>query len=212
MNYRDSVGQRYQYFMNRWMRCVRRRGHDVIAEQSGAAAIEFGLVALPFFLLFIGLVELGLVMMGYVTIETASAISGREASIGAGAGVDEEDLQERIRTLVSDISSGLVNGEDVRITTAVETAFGDLPLRERCLDPKGFPPTCDGAFEDLDGDGIYEPDPPPLDLGGPGDIISIRIFYNYEFFTPLIGDIFSNTGDGRFVISSAYAYRNEPSE
>src|ERR1700749_53165 len=48
----------------------------------GAAAVEFALVATPFFVLLFGVIELGLVLMAQVDLENAMANATREIRTG----------------------------------------------------------------------------------------------------------------------------------
>jgi Flp pilus assembly pilin Flp len=188
-----------------------QRSRKIVRDQRGATALEFGLVAPVFFLIFVGIIEVGLIMFGVTTVETATAIAAREAAIGAASGTPPADLQDNIRQRVRDIAGGLVNGNSIVVTTAVDTDYGDLGLQEPCI-PENPTNPCNcpsGNFEDYDGDGVFDCTIAPLNLGGPGDIISIKTSYAYAFFTPLVGNLLGNAS-GRLIFESVAYYRNEP--
>ena len=60
----------------------RRRALRFAGDRRGAAAVEFALIALPFFMLLFGKLELGLLFMASTTIESAADTSGRRIRTG----------------------------------------------------------------------------------------------------------------------------------
>ena len=58
-----------------------RRPHDR-KRREGSNAIEFGLVALPFFLLLFGILEIGLMLLVDALVETAASDAARQVRTG----------------------------------------------------------------------------------------------------------------------------------
>jgi hypothetical protein len=46
--------------------------------------------------------------------------------------------------------------------------------------------------------------------GGASDVILVRAYYKWELFTPMFGELFANTSDGKRLIVSSMMFRNEP--
>jgi Flp pilus assembly pilin Flp len=64
-------------------------------DRRGAVAVEFGLVAAPFFFLVLGIIELGLVLLTSGMLDTATAEAARESGM-AGRAVTPASVAERI--------------------------------------------------------------------------------------------------------------------
>src|SRR5579871_5744968 len=53
-----------------------------LAERSGAAAVEFAMIAAPFLALLFAIIELGMIFVASTTIESATAIAARQIRTG----------------------------------------------------------------------------------------------------------------------------------
>ena len=60
---------------------MRVRLPGLLADRSGAAAIEFGLLAPAFILLFLGVLQVGFFMQAYNSLRNASADTARQVSV-----------------------------------------------------------------------------------------------------------------------------------
>jgi len=65
----------------------------------------------------------------------------------------------------------------------------------------------DGDMVDED-DNVYTPG---FTTGGSGEITVVRVLYPWEFFTPMISVLLSDTGNSK-LLSSTAIFRNEPYE
>jgi hypothetical protein len=46
--------------------------------------------------------------------------------------------------------------------------------------------------------------------GGPGDIVVVRLFYQYPAYVSLLGFNLSNVNGGKRLLAATAAFRNEP--
>jgi len=169
------------------LKTVRRfaRGED------GLAAVEFGIVAAPFLALMFAIMETALVFFAGQTLETAAADSAR--LIMTGQAQTASYTQAQFKTAVCARISGLfdcANGLqiDVQTYTGFSSISSALPL---------------DANKNLLTNFVYNP-------GNPGDIVVVRLMYQWPIYVSLLGFNFSNmSGNNRLIMATA-AFRNEP--
>ena len=155
-------------------------------ERDGVAAVEFAMVALPFFFLLIAILETGYIFFLSILIEGAAADSARQVRIGA---ITTGTPLATFQTLVCNRMFGLVPPPcndliyDVRV---VADFASTLPL----------PP-----FPTSQGSASFLP-------GVAGDIVVVRVVYPWTFITPYLESLVTAGGTRHLV--STVAFRNEP--
>jgi Flp pilus assembly protein TadG len=161
----------------------------------GAVAVEFAFVAFPFLLLLFGTLELALVLMVSMTLETATGDAARAIRTGefqTSGATGKTDFQK----MVCDRMMWLKTSCSGLLTVDVETfAVNDFQAMANSAtrDPKTFDPntTC------------FSP-------GGPADIVMVRTYFKWTIFTPLLNQALVNAGDNIRYINSTVSFRNEP--
>jgi Flp pilus assembly protein TadG len=163
--------------------------------REGIAALEFAIVAMPFFLLTIGLAEIAMIgfaqtSLDFAVSETARQIRTGEAQMG---GVNEDQIEQR---LCDEVNNFVVLSCDGNLFLDVSTfaSFVDA-------DNGNQEPIEGGEFEDT-GFG-YDP-------GAPSSIVVVRAYYRWEIMTPLFEPIFENVSGGERILISTMMFRNEP--
>jgi Flp pilus assembly protein TadG len=157
----------------------------------GAAAVEFGIIALPFLALIFAIMQTGLVFLASQVLETAVADSARLILTGQAqsAKFDQAAFKNavcaRILALFDCTNSLYV---DVR----TYKAFSNITMTNQ-LDSNG----------NLVNDFIYDP-------GGPGEIIVVRLFYQWPIYVQLGGFNLANMSGNQRLLTAAAAFRNEP--
>ena len=168
----------------RWLACFRR-------DQTGATAIEFGLIAAPFIALIFAILETSIIFFAGQTMETAVSNAARLIRTGQAQqqGFDADKFKETICEQVMslfDCYSGLVF--DVRTHETFDSINLSKPLDE------------DG---NLAPDFTYEP-------GNGGEIVVVRAFYEWPTYSKLLGLNLSNLANGNHLLAATAAFRNEP--
>jgi Flp pilus assembly protein TadG len=160
-------------------------------DRQGAAALEFALVATPFFMLLFGILEIALVFFASAIIEDGVAEAAREIRTGRlqTAGQTEQDFRAIVCARITTVADCGRLRVDVRV-------FEDFSASELSA------PTGDDG--DLD-DSNFTFDP-----GGAGDVIVVRVFYDWPLLGPGMINGLANMPGNRRLISSASAFRNEP--
>jgi hypothetical protein len=169
----------------------RRTFGRFIRDVRGSAALEFGFIAPPFFMILFSMFEVGLTFTADAVLQNAVNETARMIRTGQvqSGGVS----QIMFRQLVCDNINVLLNCDerlqiDVRKFTAFNAASFTNPL------------DANGNFRT---DYKYEP-------GVPCDVILVRAFYRWDPVTPGLGDFMSNMGGGGRLLQGTAAIRNEP--
>jgi len=180
----------------------------------GAAAVEFAVVAPVFFLLVMGIIEIGLYMYTSVALESMVSRVGREASIGNIPGVGTRS--ERALAMIRNDTSALMGGNMTVISSRVIVAdqqggFDGRPEPDVCLDagianPIGAP-QCN-SFQDNNGNGVYDSSTGSSDFGASEDVVEITVRLPWRANIGLVRDIWGP--DGLAVITASTVVKNEP--
>ncbi len=160
----------------------------------GAAAVEFALVAVPFFLLVFGMAEISMIGFAQTSLnnavsETARQIrTGQAQKGGVSAGEIREMLCEELNAFISMECDGRLYLDVNRFDSFVTAGAAANPIQN-------------GEFQDP-GFG-YTP-------GAPSDIVVVRAYYRWHIITPMFEGILGNVSGGQRVLVSTMMFRNEP--
>lgn len=167
---------------------LRRRKHA----REGSTAVEFAMLAMPFFLLLFGILEIGLLLLLDAVVETAVSDAGRLVRTG----------QAQQQTLTSDdIKQKLCQNMSIFAADCSSRAFVDIQVVDNFTDPVAPDPLASGVFDPSKL--TYEP-------GGPGERVLVRIWYEQPIITPMIAQAVSRTADNKVYLTTSLAFRNEP--
>lgn len=152
--------------------------------QDGAVAIEFAFVAIPFFVLIFGIIELGLAFLVSMTLENAMMVVDRRIRTGdyqnASAATYRTAICQQMSWLGTSCASSLII--DVRTLPSFTSGSSlETPKAAKtCWDP-----------------------------GGPNSIILVRGYYKWPLITPLLQNAIGGTAGNRQVNFTA-VFANEP--
>ncbi|MBS0531441.1 MAG: pilus assembly protein [Proteobacteria bacterium] len=174
-------------FMRAPAKVVRRfRG-----SQRGSAAVEFALVAPLFFALLFAIIETGLMFFASQSLETALQDSARMIMTGQAqiANYDKAGFKQNVVCKNVSILFDCTNGIFVDVTSY--STFSSISLSD---------PITSGNFVD---NTQYNP-------GGPGNIVVVRLFYQWPIFVTALGYNIANLSGGKRLLSATAAFKNEP--
>lgn len=171
------------------MRAIRRFGRS----RRGSAAVEFALVAVPFFLLTIGLAEIALIGFAQTSLNFGISNVSREIRTGRAQmdGMTYADIQNE---LCADMTQFLTLSCDGNL-------FLDITRFDSFVDAQAGNPIQNNQFDES-GFG-YSP-------GAPSDIVVIRAYYRWRVITPMFQTVFQNVLGGERILSATTMFRNEP--
>ncbi len=150
------------------------------------------MLALPFFLLLFGILEIGLLLLLDAVVETSVSSTGRLVRTG----------QAQQQTLTADdIKQKLCQNMSIFSADCPARAFVDIQVVDNFTDPVAPDPLASGVFD---------PSKLTYDPGGPGDRVLVRIWYEQPIITPLIAQAVSRTDNRKIYLTASLAFRNEP--
>ncbi|WP_310618714.1 TadE/TadG family type IV pilus assembly protein [Flexibacterium corallicola] len=164
-----------------------------LRDTSGATAVEFGIVAIPFFMMIFAILEISMVhisgtMLDHATLETARLVRTGQAQT---ANMSQSEMKTQIcdrMFFCSDI---------VRMHVEVNsfTDFGEVA--------DGTTPVIDPETDDVK-TGL------PFNVGTASQVSLVRVIYEWPMRTNWMRDAFQDTEDGDRLLISTAIFRNEP--
>ena len=162
------------------------------SNQRGSTVVEFALVAPLFFALLFAIIETGLMFFASQSLETALQDSARTIMTGQ-AQIAKYDKQSFKQNVVCPNVSALfdcANGIFVDVQS-YPSGFAGVTISD---------PITAGNFVD---NTQYNP-------GGPGDIVVVRLFYQWPLFVTGLGYNIANLSGSKRLLSATVAFKNEP--
>lgn len=170
---------------------TRRLRRSFLRATDGAAAVEFGMIALPFLFMLFSILEIGLIFVLDSVLDNATIETGRLVRTGqaSAAGMTTAQFKTTLCGRMSIFESGCEArvSVDVRVIPQFATTPPD--------------PMAGGTFNE--GALTYA-------NGVPGDLILVRAWYRHTLITPFLAQGLSRLNDGTARLMATTAFRNEP--
>jgi Flp pilus assembly protein TadG len=184
-----SNTSRFRAWMRRTASPLRRFG----AAREGVTAIEFAFVAVPFFALLLGIMEVAMIFFAGQLIESGTWEAARLIRTGQAQaqGFDETRFKQQICDNII-VLSQCVNTIKIDVRTYPD-----------------FKAASENLSNPIDDDGNlvenfnFQP-------GVGGDIVMVRAFYEWKTISPGVGVSPGNLGNGNMLLAATVAFRNEP--
>ena len=179
--------------MSRLVARIGRRFLPIARNNKGSTAVEFGLVAIPFFACFFAIIEIGLVFFAGQVLETAVGDAGRLILTGQAQSFQLADFKNKVcSTAVQTLFNCNNIQVDVRKASSFASADLTMPLNPSTnkLDTSGF----------------------GYSATSPCDIVIVRVIYEWPTFVRGLGlDLASAASTtNKHILMSSAAFRNEP--
>lgn len=169
---------------------AKRRLH--VADERGATAVEFAIIAAPFLFLLFGFMELCLLFFINVVLEHGTTEAARLIRTGQAqqASFDEVNFKQSVCDELFNLFDCTDNLHiDVR---KVDQFAGTDPILAQ---------DADGNFATAHFD--FSP-------GDSRDIVIVRVFYEWSLITPFISQPLANLPENKRLLVASEAFRNEP--
>jgi Flp pilus assembly pilin Flp len=168
--------------------------HSFRRNRRGSAAIEFALVAPVFFALLFAILETAIVFFAGQVLETVTQDSARKIMTGQAqtAKYTKAEFTETVVCPTGALAKVLFNCDNLFIEAKSYPTFPDVTITEPIDGAKNFIPPTD-----------YCP-------GDGGDIVVVRMFYQWPLFVTGLGYNISNLAGSKRLLSATTAFRNEP--
>lgn len=174
---------------------IPRRGwpRAFLADQNGATAVEFGLVAAPFIALLVAIIQTFLVLFAQQLLQTVVTQSSRLILTGQvqAASMTQSQFAQQVCNQVAILftcSALMIDVETYNSFSAADTSTPALSFN---------------AQGQVSNTWQYNP-------GGPGDIVIVKIMYQWPVFLGPLGFNLSTLPNGNRLIMATSAFQNEP--
>ena len=162
-----------------------------LTQSEAGSTIEFGLLAAPFVAGLFAILQTALVFFAGQTLETAAAksarliLTGQAQTAGWTAAQFKSQVCNQIHSVFNCSNGVYVDVETYPSFSAINTGM----------------PVTNGAFNS---NALgYNP-------GGPGDIVMLRLYYQYPVFVNLLGFNLGNLTGGYNLFAATAVFKNEP--
>lgn len=185
--------------MLRAKKLSRRQIRRYFKNREGTAAIEFAILAIPFFMLLFAILELAIVFFINSTLSHAVSEAGRQIRTG---NFQSCGTQANFKQLVCANMSGLGNCEKrLRIDVVSGNAFGGITLPAPPDPPE--PDPMDPTAEDIpNGDWVNTVASAPVVIRG--------LYYHKLVLPPQLTRLENLDGKGIRLLGATTAFKNEP--
>jgi Flp pilus assembly protein TadG len=158
--------------------------------RSGAAAVEFALVSVPFLALLFAIIETGMVFFAQEELQTATADAAR--LIMTGQAQIQNMSQAQFQQAVCARAVAMFSCPGLYVNVQTFQSFSGVSL----LDPLQ--------------NGNFNANALNYNLGGPGSIVMLQVFYEWPIPTNIGGIGLANmSGNNRLMMATA-VFRSEP--
>ena len=161
--------------------------------EDGAAALEFAIVAAPFIALVLATIQTALAFFAGQVLESAATDASR--IILTGSAQNSNMSQAGFATAVCGKIQTLFNCSKVMIDVQTASSFSAANTSMPSL-------TFNGSGN-VSNSWQYNP-------GNPGDIVILRVMYQWPVFLGPLGLSLSNESNGNLLLMATAAFRNEP--
>jgi Flp pilus assembly protein TadG len=159
-------------------------------DERAAAAVEFGIVAVPFFAMLFAIIEVGLSFFTSQILETAVNDASRMIMTGTAqtTGMTQVQFAQQVCNRLPSMFDCIANLQiDVRTTANFNVADVSKPI--------------------VNGNIAWTPQYNP---GNPGQIVIVRAAYTIPVFVNILGASMANLNNGKVLLLATSAFRNEP--
>jgi len=160
--------------------------------EDGSAAIEFGMVALPFLMLIFAILETAVGFFAAQVFESGVDVVGRRIRTGQIRSTDV--TMSEVRDEICSKTLGLFTCANIKLNVKSYPTFPGAPLTT--------PTNADGNLDDS----AFT-----FDSGSSGSIVVVRAYYEWPIFLDYLWqNISSGMSNGKRLLVATTAFQNEP--
>jgi len=159
----------------------------------GSAAVEVALVAPVFFALLFAIIESGIMFFATQVLETVTQNSARLVLTGKAQGSSYPDWSHFRDGVVCSQIPALFTCPSISVDVKSYSQFSNVVISSQ-----------------IDASGNFDPSTLGYSPGGPGDIVVVRLFYQWPLFVTGLGFNIANLTNGQRLLVATAAFQNEP--
>lgn len=186
-----------------WRRSLLKRGRAGFArDERGSAAVEFGLIAIPFLAIIFAIVETALAFWSQQILDTALNDAVRQLYTGqfqkANSGTTDPT------TLLANLKKAMCSPNGVKRPTIFDCSKVVLDVRRLDAFTGGTPPP--SAIDK----GAINPKFSGYDSTAPKEIVLVRAIVEFPVFVKLMNPNQANLSNGNRLLMATAAFQTEP--
>jgi Flp pilus assembly protein TadG len=158
-------------------------------DRKGTVAVQFAMIAIPFFMMMFAIIETALIFFANQVLETATQDTARLIMTGQAQINGMSSTQ--FKTNLCNRLSGLFTCAGVDVDVKAFDSFGSVSMSN---------PITGGVYVNPTG---YQP-------GTAGQIVVVRTFYQWPLFVTGFGYNVANLNNNKRLLVATAAFRNEP--
>jgi Flp pilus assembly protein TadG len=161
------------------------------SNRRGSVAVEFALVAPLFIALLFAIIETAIVFMAGQVLQSVATEAARTILTGQAqnAGYTQAQFQNNV---VCPLIPALFTCTNLYIDVESSSAFTGFTLNNEVVS------------------GVFQTTNMQYNPGGPGDVVVVRLFYQWPLFVTGFGYNITNLANGNRELTATVAFRNEP--
>lgn len=163
-----------------------------MCNREGTTAIEFSLMAIPYLMLTLGIIELSIMYASASLLEGATNSAARMIRTGQ-VQQGTEDPETAFRAELCNYATVLIDCNNVQLEVVQMDSFTNYDSY--------------GPTYDEDGNLVSQ----GFDAGGSDDQVLVRTAYRYEMMTPFVGQLLAGSSGERLFVSTI-VLQTEPYE
>jgi Flp pilus assembly protein TadG len=179
-------------------KCFGKRSRAYSKSESGAAAVEFAFVALPFFMLLCVIIEQGVVMFTEYTLQTAVQDSGRLIRTGQAQAGNLTAAQYKAK--ICSLASVLMDCGGITVYVASDTNFANLKTKLPSVLDVGVSGKADGTA----------PITPSYTCGGPLAVTAVVATFDWTLQFGFMSFASNLSGSNKRRLVGFAMFANEP--
>ncbi|WP_155904969.1 TadE/TadG family type IV pilus assembly protein [Methylopila sp. M107] len=176
-------------------------------DRSGATAVEFALISPALILMFIGIIEFGLVLTAQAILDNATFAASRVGKTGYSTTTSTQD--QLVLAAVKKAASDYLDPAKITLTSKSYADYGDIGQPEPFTDTNKNGVRDPGeSYTDVNGNGTYDKDQGRSGVGATAQIVVYTATYDWPIITPLAKSLIGSSGIVK--INSKIVVKNEP--
>ncbi|SEP69907.1 Flp pilus assembly protein TadG [Devosia sp. YR412] len=172
-----------------------KRRRDFVRDERGVTAVEFGILAVPFFSIIGAILETSLVFLSGQILDSAVQDSGRLLRTGQVQAANYTPA--KFREYVCGRLYGLFNCSNLFVEVQVLTSFNAATIK----------PPVDYSCKTQDECKWNRPE--AYSPGAGSSIVVVQVYYKWPIMLNF-GSLLANLGTGEHLLGAATVFRNEP--
>lgn len=170
------------------------RGRAFARDDRGVTAIEFGLLALPFFTVILAVLQTAIMFLGMQVLD--SAVEDASRMVKTGRAQNASYTMTEFRDLVCQYTFNLFDCSQIKLKVAVISDFSSVSTNPTVQTCDAL--TCTWSFTEAFNGGVGR------------DVIQVTAYYRWPLMVKLPYFNLSNQPDNYRLISAIRVFRNEP--